>query len=90
MEIFRTDGGGKTFTNERLFRVVSKVEKYMIDYVLEDILIINDHKGTLNIHVKRLDHIDYIASVFITFWAYENDFTVIIYFNGNEVKELSI
>ena len=90
MEIFRTDGGGKTFTNERLFRVVSNVEKYMRDSAFKDILIINDHKGTLNIHVKRLDYIDYIASVFITFWAYENDSTVIIYFNVNEVKELSI
>jgi hypothetical protein len=90
MEIFRTDGGGKTFTNERLFRVVSKVEKYMIDSAFEDILIVNDHKGLLKIHVNSLEYVDYIASVFLTFWAYENDYTVVVYFNKEEIKELSI
>lgn len=90
MEIFRTDGGGKTFTNERLFRVVSKVEKYMLSDAFQEIKIVNDHKGTLYIHVKSLKYIDYIASVFFTFWAYENDYIVIILFNEKEVKELSL
>lgn len=90
MEIFRTDGGGKTFTNERLFRVVSKVEKYMLDFAFQDIKVVNDHKGTLYVHVKTMKYIDYIAGVFLTFWAYENDFIVIIVFNGKEVKELSL
>lgn len=90
MEIFRTDGGGKTFTNERLFRVVSKVEKYMLNFAFQEIKIVNDHKGNLYIHVKSIKYIDYIASVFLTFWAYENDNIVIIVFNDKEVKEMSI
>jgi hypothetical protein len=90
MEVFRTDGGGKTFTDERLFRVVSKVEKYMMSSAFDNILTINDHKGTLIIHVKKLEYIDYIAGVFLTFWAYENDYIVRMLINGKEVKEVTL
>lgn len=86
MEIFRTDGGGKSYSNERLYNLISSVEKYTNDGFFDNIASIQDHKGNLMITLKDLTDLEYTFSVFQTFWHYYNDFIVEIYFNGTIVK----
>ena len=87
MEVFRTDGGGKSFSNERLTELVRLIEKYSIES-LDEIKIINDHKGILNVFLNTEENSEYWFDLFKIFWAYLNDFNVIIYVN-NQIKHES-
>ena len=51
MEIFRTDGGGRTENPIRLIATIAEVEKSIpqTDFIWSKILAINDHKGILKI-----------------------------------------
>ena len=87
MEIFRTDGGGRCYADERLFRLLGNVEKYSCTEMLADIEKIEDHKGDLEVHLNTTDtKVDYIFSVFYTFWRHENEINVTIYHNNEIIK----
>jgi hypothetical protein len=74
MEIFRTDGGGKHLYDSRLMRVVKKVESLDKD-VLSCVEIIQDHKGSLSVHLSKESDVDaqYIYSLFYFAWANEHE-----------------
>ena len=89
MEIFRTDGGGKTFVDDRLFKLVNLVnenKKEGLD-IFEKIKYLNDHKGDLRIVLHNDVDInncgfDYIYSIFRIFWENFNEYNVTVYSNG--------
>lgn len=83
MEIFRSDSSGRDYANERLFNLIKKVQDNTIKNFLDNISIINDHKGTLFVHLKKesLD-VEYYYAVFKTFWYLENEYEVEIIING--------
>jgi hypothetical protein len=89
MEIFRTDGSGRSYTNERLFNLVKNVNKNTLKGFFDNILIINDHKGDLYVNLKDVQFldIDYYYSVFKTFWYLENEYNVKILVNEKIIKE---
>mgnify|MGYP003648646087 CR=1 FL=1 len=94
MEIFRSDGGGN-YLSERLLDVINEVRK--IDKsILANVGIVNDRKGTLNIHLyQNVDnYIDenYILSVFYIVWSRTGETSVTVHcFNGrNEPIEISL
>lgn len=87
MEIFRTDGSGRCYADERLFRLLSNVEKYSVADILYVIERIEDHKGDLEVHLNTTKtEVDYIFSVFYTFWWHENEINVTIYYNNEIIK----
>ena len=45
MKILRTDGGGESFTNERL----RTLRKMLIQFEIKNIYMLHDHKGMLNV-----------------------------------------
>lgn len=81
MEIYRTDGGGKSFTNERLFKLVRDISQNTEEDFFEDVKIIRDHKGVLMIKIieEHKNSIEYIYSVFLVFWHKHHDYHVSIY-----------
>lgn len=86
MEIFRSDSSGKDYANERLFNLVKRVKENTLKNFFDNILIINDHKGILIIHLKNYDcDIDYIVAVFKVFWYLENEFLLEIVVNGKTI-----
>jgi hypothetical protein len=78
MEIFRTDGGGRTDNDERLTRVLIEVCKFEPDLV-KKITLINDHKG--NLMVKLIDDEMYLIAyyLFSYLWVKNHDYNVSIY-----------
>lgn len=84
MEVFRTDGGGKTFSNEILTKLVELTECYSV-CSLEEIIKINDHKGPLNVYLNTDENSFYWFYFFKTFWAFLHDYWVVVYVN-NEIK----
>lgn len=84
MEIYRTDGGGKSFADERLFKLVKLINSNTHDGFFDDIKTIRDHKGHLMIILKNdfKNDLEYIFSVFLVFWHLLNDYQVSIYFDG--------
>lgn len=90
MEVFRTDGSGRTYSDERLFRLVKNVSQFTERKFFDNIEVINDHKGTLCVHLKEWlngYYLNYYYSVFLVFWNYENEHIVNIYYNGEIIKE---
>lgn len=86
MEIYRTDGGGKIFVDERLNRVMQNIDKVVVDDFFECIDTVRDHKGTLLVSINenyksQSLSLDYIYGVFLTFWTAENEQYVSIFFN---------
>ena len=45
MKILRTDGGGESFTNERL----RTLRKMLIQFEIKNIYMLHDHKGVLTV-----------------------------------------
>lgn len=93
MEIFRTDGSGRSYTTQRLIDLLKLVSEFTDDDFFLNIKTINDHKGDLYIHVK--DHkglsnedldVDYTCSVFLTFWYTFNEYSVRIIRDGKIIK----
>ena len=90
MEIFRTDGSGADYANQRLFNLVLKVSQNTYDGFLDNINVIKDHKGTLMIYLKEgIKDYKYYYSVFNTFWYLENEYLVEVYV-GDELKQSTL
>lgn len=90
MEIFRTDGSGRTYSDERLFRLIKNVELFTEKNFFDCIDVINDHKGTLNVHFnKKLNdfYLNYYFSVFMVFWYFENEFLIEFYYKRKLIKQ---
>ena len=71
MEIFRSDGSGRDYLNNRLWLVCSEAKKIMPS-VFKSIKIINDHKGDLFIHVDNgtsISEVKIIYSLFNSIWT---------------------
>ncbi len=88
MEIFRTDGSGKSYSNKRLFDLVSLVGEYTEDDFFINIKSINDHKGLLVIEINDLVNVEYTFSVFQTFWHTFNEYCIELRFNNQIIKEV--
>lgn len=82
MEIFRTDGGGKSVTDERLSNLLVEFCK-LEPNLLKKIISIRDHKGTLMIEIEQSDFsvIDLVFYLFSYLWIKENEYLVQIYIN---------
>jgi hypothetical protein len=80
MEVFRSDGAGKSYANERLNDLVKLCETYSI-YDLDEIEKINDHKGTLTVSLKKNTNAFYWFYFFSTFWNYMHEYWIIIVCN---------
>lgn len=88
MEVFRSDSSGRDYANERLFRLVKRIKENTFKDFFENILVINDNKGDLYIHLKdEGSDIDYYYSVFKVFWYLENEYEIKIFINNNLVLE---
>ena len=86
MEVFRSDSSGKDYANERLFNLVKRVKQNTLKDFFDNIERINDHKGTLFIHLKSNESdVRYYHSVFKTFWRLENEYEVEIVLDGKTV-----
>lgn len=86
MEIFRTDGGGKTHRDERLCKLLVNFCK-TAPHFIKDIEIIRDHKGHLMVVLNDIKEepfyeveitIQCIYNLFNFFWLseYENELSV--------------
>lgn len=91
MEVFRTCGSGKSYADERLFRLVRYLGKHLENDYDQYIDIINDHKGTLYVHFKTLPSqlIVYISH-FIVFWENERECLYEFYFNGQLIENIQL
>lgn len=89
MEVFRSDSSGRDYANERLFNLLKRVKQNTLKDFFDNIERINDHKGTLFIHLKSNElnesDIRYYHSVFKTFWYLENEYEVEIVLDGKTV-----
>lgn len=86
MEIYRTDGGGKSHYNKRLFDLVENISKEDSN-ILHSVIKINDHKGTLNVELCDsfngcMIDVSHIYSTFNTFWYQENEYLINIIHKG--------
>lgn len=84
MEIYRTDGGGKSLVDERLYNLTKEINKVALNKFFECIDVIRDHKGILMVKVNdnlknEWFDLEYIYSVFLTFWYNEHEYLVSIY-----------
>ncbi len=92
MEIYRTDGGDKLSYDERLFRVVRKIEEVDSD-ILHKIEVIRDHKGLLTIILSNditIGYDGYVFHVCHKIWSDENECNVEVIVKGKENKSISI
>ncbi len=89
MEIFRTDGSGRSYVNERLFSLVKNINENTLSDFFDNVLMINDHKGDLYVTLKdaKFLDVDYYYSVFKTFWYLEKEYNVRIVVNETIIKE---
>lgn len=91
MEVFRTCGSGKSYANERLFELVRHLDKHLEEDYNQYIDVINDHKGTLNVHFKTLpSNLIVYISHFIVFWENEREYLYEFYFNGELIKNVQL
>jgi len=84
MEVFRTDGGGRSDHDERLTELLIEFCKIAPDKVI-NITKIHDHKGDLKIEVNPNSNIDYynleIYNLFSYLWSKQNEHNVSVYMN---------
>jgi hypothetical protein len=81
MEIFRTDGGGKSETDERLSKVLVQFCK-LEPKKLTKIKSIRDHKGTLMIDLVDRSEVDLYYHLFSYLWYKQCEYLVSIYVDG--------
>jgi len=84
MEILRSDGGGRSNSDERL----KCVRKKLIHCPIEKIALIHDHKGTLNVH--WLDNPSEVSIKIVELiWEAENEYCLNHYLlNPRLIREI--
>jgi hypothetical protein len=81
MEIFRTDGGGKSIYNKRLSKLLvnfCKTAPRLVKKVSE----IRDHKGTLMVQIKDKEDADVFYHLFSYLWQIRGEHAVSIFYDG--------
>jgi hypothetical protein len=81
MEIFRTDGGGKSINDERLSKLLVKFCK-TAPKLVKKVDEIRDHKGTLMVQIKDKEDADVFYHLFSYLWYLQCEHAVSIYYNN--------
>jgi len=80
MEVFRTDNGGKSVTNERMSKLLIEFCKVAPDLV-DKVILIRDHKGDLMVEVSTDEYcFELFYHLFSYLWLNQGEYNVSIYF----------